>query len=360
MQHTDNTRIDTIRELISPAGLHAEYPISEATAQTVHATRTDIANILSGQDDRLLVVVGPCSIHNVEAALDYADLLQEARSRLAGDLLIVMRVYFEKPRTTIGWKGLINDPDLNNTFDTNKGIRLARGLLLQLANQGVPAGVEFLDLFTPQFLVDLVCWGAIGARTTESQGHRQMASGLSCPVGFKNGTGGSIKVAVDAVGAARHAHSFPGYNKANNSAIFTTTGNDQTHIILRGGRNGPNYDADSVAAAVALLENAGLPGRVMIDCSHANSHKQHKEQITVGRDVAGQIAAGSRHIFGAMIESHLKEGNQKLVPGVEPEYGLSITDACLHWADTEILLQRLASAVRERRDVTGDNDNEGD
>lgn len=351
MQHTDNTRIDTIRELISPAGLLAEYPITEAATQTIHNTRAAISDILAGQDDRLLVIVGPCSIHSVEAALEYADLLKAARERFAGELLIVMRVYFEKPRTTVGWKGLINDPDLDDSFDTNKGIRLARGLLLQLAHEGVPAGVEFLDLFTPQFLIDLVSWGAIGARTTESQGHRQMVSGLSCPVGFKNGTGGSIKVAVDAVGAAQHSHSFPLYNKANNSAIFTTTGNDETHIILRGGRNGPNYDADNVAAAVALLEKAGQPGRVMIDLSHANSHKQHKQQIEVGRDVAGQVAAGSHDIFGVMIESNLKEGNQKLVPGVTPEYGLSITDACLHWTDTEAVLERLATAVRERREV---------
>src|SRR5699024_900966 len=316
-------------------------------------TRAAITRILNNADDRLLVVVGPCSIHSVDAALEYARLLNAARQQFGNELLIIMRVYFEKPRTTIGWKGLINDPDLNNTFDTNKGIRLARRLLLQLANEGVPAGVEFLDLFTPQFLIDLVSWGAIGARTTESQGHRQMVSGLSCPVGFKNGTGGSIQVAIDAVGAARHAHSFPLYNKDNNAAIFTTAGNDDTHIILRGGSNGPNFDADSAAAAVALLEKAGLPGHVMIDFSHANSHKQHKEQMDVGRDVAGQIAAGSRAIFGAMIESHLKEGNQKLVPGVEPEYGLSITDACLHWADTETVLERLAVAVRERRDVSG-------
>lgn len=353
MQHTDNTRIDTIRELISPAGLLAEYPMTEAAAQTVHKTRAAIADILDGKDDRLLVVVGPCSIHNVEAALEYADLLKTAREHFADELLLVMRVYFEKPRTTIGWKGLINDPDLNNTFDTNKGIRLARGLLLQLANEGIPAGVEFLDLFTPQFFIDLVSWGAIGARTTESQGHRQMVSGLSCPVGFKNGTGGAIKVAVDAVGAAQHSHSFPLYNKENNSAIFTTTGNDKTHIILRGGTNGPNYDADSVDAATALLENAGQPSHVMIDFSHANSRKQHKEQMEVGRVVAGQVAAGSRAIFGAMIESHLKEGNQKLVAGVTPEYGLSITDACMHWADTEVVLERLAGAVRERRDVAG-------
>jgi len=355
MQHTDNLRINSVRELVTPAELQAEYPITNAAATTVHETRAAIARILNNADDRLLVVVGPCSIHSVDAALEYARLLNAARQQFGNELLIIMRVYFEKPRTMIGWKGLINDPDLNNTFDTNKGIRLARRLLLQLANEGVPAGVEFLDLFTPQFLIDLVSWGAIGARTTESQGHRQMVSGLSCPVGFKNGTGGAIQVAVDAVGAARHSHSFPLYNKDNNAAIFTTSGNDDTHIILRGGRNGPNYDADTVAAAAALLEKAGLPGRVMIDLSHANSRKQHKQQIEVGRDVAGQIAAGSHAIFGTMIESHLKEGKQKLIPGLTPEYGKSITDACLHWADTETVLERLAKAVQERRDLNADD-----
>ncbi|HLQ85873.1 MAG TPA: 3-deoxy-7-phosphoheptulonate synthase, partial [Salinisphaeraceae bacterium] len=350
----DNLRIESVRQLVTPAELHAEYPLSEAASATVHDTRAAIANILAGNDDRLLVVVGPCSIHDIEAALEYGALLKAAREQLAQDLLIVMRVYFEKPRTTVGWKGLINDPDLDDSFDTNKGIRLARSLLLQLADDGLPAGVEFLDLFTPQYLVDLVSWGAIGARTTESQGHRQMVSGLSCPVGFKNGTGGSIKIAVDAIGAARHTHNFHGYNKDNNAAIFSTTGNTDTHLVLRGGRSAPNYDADSVAAAVALLEQAGLPGRVMVDFSHANSHKQHKEQLVVGRDVAGQIEAGSQAICGVMIESHLKEGSQKLLPGRTPEYGKSITDACLHWADTEALLQRLAEAVRQRRELPAD------
>lgn len=357
MYQTDNLRIAATQELIPAATLLEEFPLSNAASATVYGTRHAIADILDGKDDRLLVVVGPCSIHNVEAALEYSKLLKTARQRFGDELLIVMRVYFEKPRTTIGWKGLINDPDLDDSFKINKGIRLARQLLLQLAEDDIPAGVEFLDLISPQYLADLVSWGAIGARTTESQGHRELASGLSCPVGFKNGTGGSMQVAVDAVGAAQHRHSFLSLTKAGHSAIFGTAGNSETHIILRGGSNGPNYDADSVAAAVALLEKAGLDGRVMIDFSHANSRKQHKKQIEVGRDVAGQIAAGSRAIFGAMIESHLKEGNQKLVPGVTPEYGLSITDACMHWADTEIVLERLAEAVRERRDV-GDNDDD--
>lgn len=356
MYETDNLRIAATQELIPAATLLQEFPLSKAASATVYNTRSTIADILDGKDDRILVVVGPCSIHNVEAALEYAQLLTGARERFADELVIVMRVYFEKPRTTIGWKGLINDPDLDDSFKINKGIRLARQLLLQLAENGIPAGVELLDLISPQYMADLVSWGAIGARTTESQGHRELASGLSCPVGFKNGTGGSIKVAVDAVGAARHKHSFLSLTKAGHSAIFGTSGNDQTHIILRGGTNGPNYDADSVAAAVALLEKAHLPGRVMVDFSHANSRKQHKKQIEVGRDVAGQIAAGSRAIFGAMIESHLKEGNQKLVPGVTPEYGLSVTDACLHWADTELVLERLAAAVRERRDLTNHDD----
>src|SRR5699024_1137841 len=348
IRQTDNLRIESLRELISPAELHAEYAITAAASATVHHARTAIGNILQGTDDRLLVVVGPCSIHDVTAALEYAELLRAAQQQFGAELLLVMRVYFEKPRTTIGWKGLINDPDLDNSFDTNKGIRLARGLLLQLADAGVPTGVEFLDLFTPQFLVDLVSWGAIGARTTEDQGHRQMVSGLSCPVGFKNGTGGAMQIAVDAVGAARHSHSFPLYNKDNNSAIFTTTGNDHCHIVLRGGSNGPNYAAGSVAAAVALLEKAGLPGRVMIDFSHANSRKQNNKHVEIGHDVTGQTAAASQASLGAMIESHRKEGNQKLVRGVAAEYGKSITDGCLHWDDTWTALADLAAAVRQR------------
>ncbi|HLQ85674.1 MAG TPA: 3-deoxy-7-phosphoheptulonate synthase [Salinisphaeraceae bacterium] len=355
MYQTDNLRIASTQELIPAATLLEEFPLTESAAATVYDTRHTISNIIKGTDDRLQVVVGPCSIHNVEAALEYASLLKAARGRFADELVLVMRVYFEKPRTTIGWKGLINDPDLDHSFKINKGIRLARRLLLELAEQGVPAGVEFLDLISPQYMADLVSWGAIGARTTESQGHRELASGLSCPVGFKNGTGGAIKVAVDAVGAAHHQHSFLSLTKAGRSAIFGTTGNPDTHIILRGGSNGPNYDADSVAAAVALLEQASLPGRVMVDFSHANSRKQHRKQIEVGRDVGGQVAAGSHAIFGAMIESHLKEGNQKLIPGREPEYGKSITDACLNWPDTEIVLEHLAEAVQLRRELANGN-----
>lgn len=352
MKHeTDDLRIRGIQELVSPDALLAELPVSETASNTVHTARTAIRKVLAGEDDRLVVVVGPCSIHDVEAALDYARKLQKARDQYARDLLIVMRVYFEKPRTTVGWKGLINDPDLDNSFKINKGVHLARHLLSQLADLGMPAGVEFLDLITPQYLADLVSWGAIGARTTESQGHRELASGLSCPVGFKNGTGGAIKIAVDAVGAAGHPHHFLSLTKEGQSAIFATAGNADSHLILRGGNNGPNHDADSVAGAVAQLGQANLASRVMIDCSHANSRKQHKKQLEVGNDVAGQIAAGSRAIVGVMIESHLFEGNQKLVPGVKPDYGVSITDACLGWEDTEALLGELARAVAERRDL---------
>ncbi|ROO30080.1 3-deoxy-7-phosphoheptulonate synthase [Salinisphaera japonica] len=357
MKHeTDNLRIQGIQELVSPETLLTELPVSEAAATTVYEARGAMQNVLSGNDDRLVVVVGPCSIHDVDAALEYAERLAELRERYADDLIIVMRVYFEKPRTTVGWKGLINDPDLDDSFQINKGIRQARKLLADLAERGMPAGVEFLDLITPQYLADLVAWGAIGARTTESQGHRELASGLSCPVGFKNGTGGSIKIAVDAVGAARHSHHFLSLTKEGQSAIFQTAGNADSHVILRGGANGPNFDADAVAGAIAQLGQADLPGYVMIDFSHANSRKQHKKQLEVGDDVGGQIAAGSKAVFGVMIESHLKEGAQKLVPGMAPEYGVSITDACLGWEDTEKLLGDLAHAVSERRGLGDSSD----
>ena len=313
---TDNLRITATQKMISSHDLRGEFPVTERASETVHDTRAAIHDILHGRDDRLLVVVGPCSIHDIDAALEYAGKLKTARDAYARDLLIVMRVYFEKPRTTVGWKGLINDPGMDDSFQINKGIRQARELLATLADDGLPAGVEFLDLTTPQYLAELVSWGAIGARTTESQGHRELASGLSCPVGFKNGTSGSIKIAVDAVGAARHPHHFLSLTKPGEWAIFATQGNEDTHIILRGGSNGPNYDADAVGNAVALLAQADLSGRLMIDFSHANSRKQHKKQLEVGDDVAGQISAGSQAVFGVMIESHLFEGNQKLVPGV--------------------------------------------
>ncbi|MDN5862217.1 MAG: 3-deoxy-7-phosphoheptulonate synthase [Salinisphaera sp.] len=349
---TDNLRIQGVKELITPEALIDTLPITTAASSTIYESRLQIHEILQGRDDRLLVVVGPCSIHNVDAAKDYAEKLLAARKKHEAELVVVMRVYFEKPRTTVGWKGLINDPDLDGSFHINKGMHLARRLLLDLADMGMPSGVEFLDLISPQYIADLVAWGAIGARTTESQGHRELASGLSCPVGCKNGTGGSIKIAVDAIGAAHNPHHFLSLTKAGTAAIFATRGNQDTHVILRGGNNGPNYDADSVAATVALLEQAGLGGQVMVDFSHANSRKQPRKQLEVGRDVAGQIAAGSQALFGVMIESHLQEGNQSLDAGHPLEYGKSITDACLALADTEPLLAELADAVAQRRELT--------
>ena len=298
----------------------------------------------------MLVVVGPCSIHNPDAALEYASRLKAVRDELDQDLMIVMRVYFEKPRTTVGWKGLINDPNLDGSFEINTGIRKARKLLLDINNLGMPAGTEFLDLITPQYVADLVSWGAIGARTTESQGHRELASGLSCPVGFKNGTDGGFRVAIDAIHAASHPHHFISLTKAGHSAIFSTRGNEDCHIILRGGHE-PNYDAENVAKAITELEKSGIQAGVMIDCSHANSRKQHQRQIDVGHDIAGQIAGGNDKIIGIMVESHLKEGRQDIKPGVTPEYGVSVTDACIGWDDTEALLRDFATAVRARREA---------
>lgn len=349
MSHkTDDLRIKEIREVVTPAQVHAEFPVSERAAQTTFETRAAVHEVLTGADDRLLVVIGPCSIHDPDAALEYAARLKEMRAELAADLLIVMRVYFEKPRTTVGWKGLINDPDLDGTYQINKGLRLARRLLLDINELGVPVGTEFLDLVTPQYVADLVSWGAIGARTTESQVHRELASGLSCPVGFKNGTDGTLNVAIDAVRAASVPHCFLSLTKAGHSAIFYTAGNPDCHVILRGGRN-PNYDAPSVEQAAQALDAAGLPARLMIDFSHANSQKRYEQQLAVGRDVAGQISGGDRRIIGAMIESHLQPGRQDVIPGKSPVYGQSITDACLGWHDSAPLLRQLAAAVRERR-----------
>ncbi len=345
---TDDLRIRGIQEVIPPCRLHEEFPISETAARTTWETRQQIHRIIHGEDDRLMVVIGPCSIHNPDAALEYAGRLAKLREELKDDLLLVMRVYFEKPRTTVGWKGLINDPDLDGSFKINKGIRLARKLLLEINEMGVPAAHEFLDLITPQYFADLVSWGAIGARTTESQGHRELASGLSCPVGFKNGTDGGFQIAIDAIRAARHPHVFLSLTKAGHSAIFSTTGNEDCHIILRGGRE-PNYDADSVARATAQLERAGVDTGLMIDCSHANSRKEYQRQVEVGYDVAGQIATGNRKIIGLMVESHLKPGRQDIVPGKQPEYGVSITDACLGWEDSADLMRVIAKAVRKRR-----------
>jgi len=345
---TDDLRITALKEVIPSVQLHQDCPITEAASRLIFETRTAIHNILRGKDDRLLIIVGPCSVHDPKAALEYAEKLQLLRKELADDLLIVMRVYFEKPRTTVGWKGLINDPDLNESFQINKGLHMARKLLLDVNNAGVPAATEFLDLITPQYVADLISWGAIGARTTESQVHRELASGLSCPVGFKNSTDGTLQVAIDAIGAAGRPHNFLSVTKAGNSAIFATTGNDDCHIILRGGRQ-PNYDADSVRMAGEELEKAGLDQAIMIDFSHANSQKDYNRQVDVGADVAEQIAAGNRQIMGAMIESHLVEGRQNKGADEELVYGQSITDACLGWDASETLLRKLAVSVKTRR-----------
>ncbi len=345
---TDDLRIRETKELVSPAQIHEQFPISEAAAQLIADTRAAIHDILFSEDDRVLVVVGPCSIHDVAAAREYASRLKPLRDKLSGELEIVMRVYFEKPRTTVGWKGLINDPDLDETFHINKGVRLARELLLDLNASGVPAGTEYLDLISPQYVADLISWGAIGARTTESQGHRELASGLSCPVGFKNSTDGSLRIAVDALRAAMRPHHFLSVTKEGRTAIFSTAGNEDCHVILRGGRE-PNYDAAHVKAAAQELEGAGLRPSIMIDFSHANSRKQPLLQLDVARDVTGQLVRGERRIMGVMIESHLVEGRQNVVPGQALTYGKSITDACLGWDNTAELLKDLAQAVRDRR-----------
>ncbi len=348
MHRTDDLRVKEIKELMPPAHVLREFPVSERAAQLAFDTRQAIHNILYGADDRMLVIMGPCSIHDVKAATEYAARLKEAKDALAGDLLVVMRVYFEKPRTTVGWKGLINDPRLDGSFSINQGIRLARELLSDINDIGVPAGCEFLDMITPQYIGDFVSWGAIGARTTESQIHRELASGLSCPVGFKNGTDGNIKIAVDAIRAAQSPHHFLSVTKGGHSAIVSTAGNEDCHIILRGGK-APNYDAASVDAAAKELAKAGLVPQLMIDFSHANSSKDPQKQIEVGRDVARQVAAGESRIFGIMVESHLQAGRQDLVPGKALVYGQSITDGCIGWDDSRALLDTLAEAVRSRR-----------
>lgn len=345
---TDDLRISAIKEVIPPEMALNEFPLGDEASETVATTRKAIHEILSGNDDRLLVITGPCSIHDPEAALEYARRLKKVRDELKDELLIVMRVYFEKPRTTVGWKGLINDPNLNDSFEINKGLRLARKLLVDINNIGLPAGTEYLDLITPQYISDLVSWGAIGARTTESQAHRELASGLSCPVGFKNGTDGNLKIAIDAIGAASQPHHFLSLTKGGHSAIFGTSGNEDCHIILRGGKE-PNYDAAHVNEAAAALEKAKLRPSLMIDFSHANSKKQYNRQLDVGADVAQQIAAGERRIVGAMVESHLVAGRQDVVPGKELVFGQSITDACIDWETTGPLLHQLADAVKQRR-----------
>ena len=347
---TDDLRIKEIKELAPPSHLLREYPCNEKISLTVFEAREGIHRILHGEDDRLVVVIGPCSIHDPKAALEYARRLQAERIRLAPELEIVMRVYFEKPRTTVGWKGLINDPDLDGSFRINHGLRVARELLMGINAVGMPAGCEFLDMITPQYIADFVSWGAIGARTTESQVHRELASGLSCPVGFKNGTDGNIKIATDAIKAAQQPHHFLSVTKGGHSAIVSTKGNDDCHIILRGGKT-PNFDAASVASACEDLRTTGLPAKLMIDASHANSQKDHANQIRVSESIGEQLAGGEARIIGVMIESHLIPGRQDLAPGKPLTYGQSITDACIGWNETVAVLDSLAAAVRARREV---------
>lgn len=346
--NTDDLRIRDIKELTPPGELMREFPCTESASATVYRAREEIHRIMHRGDSRLLVIVGPCSIHDYAAAMEYATRLQALRQTLEQDLTIVMRVYFEKPRTTVGWKGFINDPDLNDSFDINKGLRQARKLLLDINQLGLAAATEYLDLISPQYLADMIAWGAIGARTTESQSHRQLASGLSCPVGFKNGTDGNIRIAVDAIKTASSPHHFLSVTKGGHSAIVSTSGNEDCHIILRGGK-APNFDAASIDAACQELGKAGLAQRVMIDFSHANSSKQYQKQMDVSTDVALQIAAGDNRIVGVMVESHINPGRQDIVSGQPLAYGVSVTDACLGWDDTEKLLKQLAGAVRERR-----------
>ncbi|MBV9560010.1 MAG: 3-deoxy-7-phosphoheptulonate synthase [Bradyrhizobium sp.] len=345
---TDDLRIREIKELSTPEDVMREIPRTLTATRIVMASRNAIHAILNGTDDRLLVVVGPCSIHDPAAAVDYAGRLSALRERLSDRLEIVMRVYFEKPRTTVGWKGLINDPDLDNSFDINKGLRLARNVLSAVNNLGLPAGTEFLDMTTPQYIADLVAWAAIGARTTESQIHRELASGLSCPVGFKNGTDGDVRIAAEAVQSAAHPHHFMAVTKGGRSAIAATSGNEDCHIILRGGR-APNHDAASVEAAAAELVRAGVAPRIMIDASHGNSGKKPENQPRVIADVASQLSAGERRILGVMIESHLVAGRQDVVPGTKLTYGQSITDGCIGWDTTVEALDVLADAVVARR-----------
>lgn len=348
MFQTDDVRINKVKELLPPVAVLEKFPATESAASTTFRSREAISNILKGKDDRLLVIIGPCSIHDPEAAIEYGKRLKVLRDELGDRLEVVMRVYFEKPRTTVGWKGLINDPYLNDTFKINDGLRMGRKLLLDLTDMGMPTASEFLDMISPQYVADLISWGAIGARTTESQVHRELASGISCPVGFKNGTDGNIKIASDAIRSASASHHFLSVTKYGHSAIIETAGNPDCHIILRGGKE-PNYSADHVGAIKQELEASGLPQKVMIDFSHANSSKQYQRQMVVAEDVAGQISGGEEAIFGVMIESHLVEGRQDLVQGDALTYGQSITDACIGWDDTEKVLRQLADAVAARR-----------
>ena len=350
-QHnTDDIRIDEIRQLLPPSLLLSELPILDSSAQLINSTRSDIDNVLNGLSDKLLVVVGPCSIHDQKAAIDYAEHVKKWISKYSNDLLIVMRVYFEKPRTTVGWKGLINDPSLDNSFDINNGLKIARSLLSEINEMGVPAGTEFLDAISPQYYADLISWGAIGARTTESQIHRELASGLSMPIGFKNGTGGSIKIAVDGIKAASQPHHFLSVTKQGVSGIVKTRGNKSCHIILRGSSNGPNCDSDSINETSKLLKDNDLPGQLMVDCSHGNSLKDYKRQVSVAENLSEQISNGSKDIASVMIESNLVEGNQKISSNLSDlVYGQSVTDSCVGLEDTEKILSMFADAVQKRR-----------
>ncbi len=346
---TDDLRIDRLRPLLPPAILLESHPLDAPTAAGIAKHRQQVASILRGEDDRLLAVVGPCSIHDVAAAREYAQRLKPVAERMSGELLVVMRVYFEKPRTTVGWKGLINDPRLDGSFAINEGLTLARALLLDVARLGLPSGCEFLDTITPQFIADLVSWGAIGARTTESQVHRELASGLSMPVGFKNGTDGNVQIAVDAARAASHPHHFLSVTKQGVAAVVATKGNDTCHVILRGGKGQPNYDRASVEKAAAALDAAKVHPRLLVDCSHGNSGKDERRQIAVCEDLAAQVESGSHHVFGLMMESNLVGGRQELKPGAPLVHGCSVTDACLSWEDTVPALERVAAAVLRRR-----------
>ena len=350
MPRTDDLRIREMKELTPPSHLIRELGVSEKAETTAADARIALHRILHGQDDRLMVVIGPCSIHDTKAAMEYANRLIKERARFAGELEIVMRVYFEKPRTTVGWKGLINDPYMDNSFRINDGLRIARELLLNINDLGLPAGTEFLDVISPQYIADLISWGAIGARTTESQVHRELASGLSCPVGFKNGTDGNVKIAVDAIKAASQPHHFLSVTKGGHSAIVSTSGNEDCHIILRGGKT-PNYDASSVEQACKDIAANGLASRLMIDTSHANSSKKPENQIPVCADIAAQVAGGDTRIVGVMIESHLVAGRQDLIPGKDLVYGQSVTDGCISWEDSLGVLEGLAAAVKQRRHV---------
>ena len=345
---TDNTRISGLMEVSPPNDVISEMPISPGASELVFKSRKEISDILHGNDDRLVVVVGPCSIHDPKSAIEYAERLKDLETKFSDQLKIVMRVYFEKPRTTVGWKGLINDPNLDNSFDVNLGLRKARKVLLDINNLGLPAGTEFLDMITPQYIADLISWGAIGARTTESQIHRELASGLSCPVGFKNSTNGSIQVAIDAIGSASNSHIFLSITKEGKSSIFNSSGNEDCHVILRGGSD-TNYESSFVDSTSKELVKAKKSSKVMIDMSHGNSKKQFKRQLIVNKDISDQISSGESRIFGVMIESHLEEGNQKIGSLDKIKYGQSVTDACVGWKDTEIMINQLSAAIENRR-----------